>query len=49
MRDNEETRKKCISDLNSAYKNHFLPENVRFVDKFSLQRNRKFKVLEKEI
>jgi phenylacetate-CoA ligase len=44
----EETRKKCISDLNSAFKDHFSPVNIRFVDDFPLQSNRKFKVLEKE-
>jgi len=49
IQDNEETRKKCISDLNSAYRDHFSPINISFVDKFPLQRNRKFKVLEKEV
>jgi hypothetical protein len=46
---NEETRKKCVSGLNSAYKNHFSPVNTSFVDKSSFKRNRKFRVLEKEV
>ena len=45
---NEETRNKCISDLTSAYKDHFAPLKIRFVDEFPLEPNRKFKVLEKE-
>jgi len=49
LQDNDRTRKKCASDLNSAYKSHFSPVNISFVDKFTLQRNRKFKFLEKEI
>jgi phenylacetate-CoA ligase len=48
LQDNEETRKKCVSELDSAYRNHFSPVNVEFVNKFFLQNNRKFKVLEKE-
>ena len=48
MQDNEETRKKCASDLNAAYRSHFSPVNVEFVNNFVLQNNRKFKVLEKE-
>jgi phenylacetate-CoA ligase len=44
----EDRRKKCISDLNSAFKDHFSPVNIRFVDDFPLKPNRKFKVLEKE-
>jgi phenylacetate-CoA ligase len=48
FQDNEETRTKCIFDLKSAFKNHFSPVNIRFVDDFPLQLNRKFKVLEKE-
>jgi len=47
--DNEETREKCIFNLNSAYKDHFSPVNISFVDEFSLQRNRKFEFLEKEV
>ena len=49
LQDNEESRKKCRSDLKSAYKSHFSPVNIRFVDEFQLQRNRKFKVIEKEV
>jgi hypothetical protein len=49
LQDNQETRRKCVSDLNTAYKNHFTPVNISFVNNFSLQRNRKFKVLEKEV
>ena len=49
MQDNEETRKKCVSDLNSSFKTHFSPINISFVDKFLLQNNRKFKVIEKEV
>ena len=49
LQDNEETRKKCASDLNSAYENHFSPVNIGFVDEFLLQRNRTFKFLEKEV
>ena len=49
LQDNEETRKKCRSDLKTVYKNHFSPVNIRFVDDFQLQRNRKFKVIEKEV
>jgi hypothetical protein len=48
LQDNKETRKKCVSDLKAAYRNHFSPVNISFVDNFLLQRNRKFKVLEKE-
>jgi hypothetical protein len=49
LEDNEETKKKCISDLRAAYRDYFSPVNIRFVDEFKLQRNRKFKVLEKEL
>ena len=28
IQDNEETRKKCVSDLNAAYKSHFSPVNI---------------------
>jgi phenylacetate-CoA ligase len=45
---NEDTRRKCVSDLNAAFKDHFSPLNIRFVDEFQLPHNRKFKVLEKE-
>ena len=45
---NEDTRSKCISDLNAAFKNHFSPLSIQFVDEFQLPHNRKFKVLEKE-
>jgi hypothetical protein len=48
LQNNKETRNKCVSDLNAAYRNHFSPVNIRFVDTFPLQRNRKFRVLEKE-
>ena len=48
LQDEEETRKKCISDFTSAFKHHFSPVNIRFVDDFPLKPNRKFKVLEKE-
>ena len=48
LQDNDETRKKCASDLNAAYRSHFSPVNVEFVNNFVLQNNRKFKVLEKE-
>jgi phenylacetate-CoA ligase len=48
LQNTEETRKKCISDLNAAFKDHFSPVHIRFVDEFPLQLNRKFKVLEKE-
>lgn len=48
LEDSEESRRKCICDLNSAYKDHFSPVNIKFVDEFPLQPNRKFKVLEKE-
>jgi phenylacetate-CoA ligase len=48
LQDNKEKREKCISDLNSVFKDHFSPVNIRFVDDFPLQPNRKFKVLEKE-
>ena len=48
FKDKEETRAKCIADLELAFKNHFSPVNIRFVDDFPLQPNRKFKVLEKE-
>jgi phenylacetate-CoA ligase len=48
FQDNNETRKKCISDLKFEFENHFKPINIRFVDDFSLQPNRKFKVIEKE-
>jgi phenylacetate-CoA ligase len=48
FQDNEETRTKCIFDLESAFKNYFSPVTIRFVDDFPLQPNRKFKVLEKE-
>jgi phenylacetate-CoA ligase len=44
----DSTRRKCISDLSAAFKNHFSPLSIRFVDKFQLSHNRKFKVLEKE-
>jgi hypothetical protein len=46
--DNEKTRNKFASDLNAVYQRHFSPVNIGFVDRFTLQRNRKFKVLEKE-
>jgi phenylacetate-CoA ligase len=49
LQDNEETRKKCVSDLNTAYSSHFSNVNVEIVNKFLLQNNRKFKVLEKEV
>jgi hypothetical protein len=45
---NENTRGKCISDLNAAFKDYFSPLDIRFVDEFQLPHNRKFKVLEKE-
>jgi phenylacetate-CoA ligase len=45
---NEDTRRKCIADLNAAFKDHFSPLNIRFVYEFQLPHNRKFKVLEKE-
>ena len=45
---NEDTRKKCISDLNAAFKDHFSPLTIQFADEFQLPNNRKFKVLEKE-
>jgi len=48
FQNNENTRKKCITELNAAFKNHFSPLNIRFVDEFQLPNNRKFKVLEKE-
>jgi phenylacetate-CoA ligase len=48
FQNNENTRRKCISDLNAAFKDHFSPLSIRFVDKFQLPHNRKFKVLEKE-
>ena len=48
FQNNENTRRKCISDLNVAFKDHFSPLSIRFVDKFQLPHNRKFKVLEKE-
>ena len=48
FQNNENTRRKCVSDLNAAFKNHFSPLNIRFVDEFQLPHNRKFKVLEKE-
>ena len=48
FQNNEDTRRKCISDLNAAFKNHFSPLSIQFVDEFQLPHNRKFKVLEKE-
>ncbi len=48
FQNNENTRRKCISDLNAAFKDHFSPLSIQFVDEFQLTRNRKFKVLEKE-
>ena len=45
---NEDTRSICISDLSAAFKDHFSPLSIRFVDDFELPPNRKFKVLEKE-
>jgi len=45
---NENERSKCIADLNTAFKDHFSPLTIRFVDEFRLPENRKFKVLEKE-
>jgi hypothetical protein len=48
LQNKEETRKKCISDLNSAFKDHFSPVNIEFVDDFPLKPNLKFKVLGKQ-
>ena len=48
IENNKNKRRKCISDLNAAFKDHFSPLNIRFVDEFQLPQNRKFKVLEKE-
>ena len=48
FQNNENTRRKCISDLNAAFKDHLSPLSIQFVDEFQLSHNRKFKVLEKE-
>ena len=48
FQNDEETRKRCISDVNAAFKDHFSPLSIQFVDDFELPANGKFKVLEKE-
>lgn len=48
FQNNENTRTKCISDLNAAFKDHFPQPDIQFVDEFQLTSNGKFKVLEKE-
>ena len=45
---NEVVQKKCRLDMDNAFKDHFSPVNIKYVDDFPLQPNRKFKVLEKE-
>lgn len=46
--DTEESRKRCLSDLSSAFSKHFSPLNIRFVKNFPVSPTGKFKVLERE-
>lgn len=46
--DTEESRKRCLSDLSSAFSKHFSPLNIRFVKNFPVSPTGKFKVLERK-
>jgi len=46
--DTEESRKRCLSDLSSAFSKHFSTLNIRFVKRFSVSPTGKFKVIERE-
>lgn len=46
--DTEDSRKRCLSDLSSAFSKHFPPLNIRFVKRFAVSPTGKFKVIERE-
>ena len=48
VNDDEDNRRRCISDLNAAFRQYIAPIEVNFVDHFAVVRTGKFKVIEKE-